>query len=312
MFLRKTLATFVIFLILLVSVPIFLVYGMGKTYFDENFYQGQVSRTSYDFLINVTSEKMYKDSTLLEANFTLDEVKASLKTSFTEQMFSEVLNDFAKQVLAIQSGGNEKLVLNLEFFRDTLLSVVNNLAYKIYQKLPTCTDSQIAGIKFGTEVPTCVPPKVDYDIVVNPFIQNFQAEVYKNVPDKLSDLEKVVPVKLLQNFSSLRNTLFASLLILLGLLAFLMWKPFSRLIRWEGAAFIGSGLVGLIISFLRLSYFNVVTPNETILSFYENLVVLLMDEVRKLSFIFLIIGFALVVISAVIKRTMENEKPGFR
>ncbi len=307
--LRKTLAIVLVLLTAVLSVPIFIFYGLGKTYFNSDFYTGDVAKVSYEYLLNSTSNRIYNDNSLIKANFRENEFKQVLKTSYTQNLFDGVIKDFASQILAIVKGQNTSLTIDLTVYRESLITAMNTLAYRIYQKLPTCSAHEMSNIKFGTDIPTCVPPKIDYDIVVNPIIENFQSEIYQKIPAKISNINQQLPINVIQDFFIIKNILFLMLIIFLSLIALLMWRPFSGLVFWEGIVFLSSGIVGLILSFVNLSMIDIQTSlSPDVINFINQLLGFLTDEIRQMSLIFLIIGVSLIIVKMVIKRTIENER----
>ncbi|MGL5830766.1 MAG: hypothetical protein ACRCZE_01310, partial [Candidatus Altimarinota bacterium] len=192
MFLRKTLAGFMVILFIIVSLGAFTVYALSRTVFEPTFYSEKIVDGSYDLVVNTSTKQLLNNSQEIKGYFTEGELKGEIEGVFTKKIFAEIMADFAEVLEEVKAAPNENAKLSLVVLRESLLTVVNNLIYKIYQELPACADGSLGGVS-DDGIPECVPEGVGYDVLVGPLLSNFEAGVYQGIPEELNEVNKIVP-----------------------------------------------------------------------------------------------------------------------
>ncbi len=114
MIFRRILAGFFVFLFVLAAIPTFFVYGISKTFLNPEFFKGPIVDGTYDFVVNATAQKVYKNDSTLSKHFQEGEVDEMIRKSFSKDNLRTVLVDFATQIDHFKSTPQSPLVLNLK------------------------------------------------------------------------------------------------------------------------------------------------------------------------------------------------------
>ncbi|MCC7432179.1 hypothetical protein IT412_01500 [Candidatus Peregrinibacteria bacterium] len=313
MFFRKLLAIFLIFLFVVVAVPNFFVYALSKTYLSTDFYKrDDFTQGVYDFAVVKTAKILQESNQDMKGYFTENELVDQIKKGFSIAIFRATVNDFAKQIEDYKNDQSKPLKISLRTLRENLLSVSNNLSYLIYQSLPTCSEEMTLREMMAQKVLECVPKGIDYDDVVKPLNDSFETTIYNQVPEELSNLEGVAPVQMLVKVDQFRDVLF---LVLVGMMVFivlLVYGKTSTVLGYLGSAFLLSGVIGYGLSFgldkaLLSADFKV--DDLQVKEFFLFISKFFTAEFSRLAMLFALVGFALLVIRFVLKRTVEDAKP---
>lgn len=306
---RKLLASFLVFLFVIVAVPNFFIYALSKTYLNTDFYKNtSLAKGVYEFVLDKTTDTLQSQSDAFKGYFKKDELKKQIGQVFTQQIFSEVLNDFANQLEAYKKNPDKPMILSLKLLRQNLLTVSNNLVYIIYQDLPTCSNADLAAMK-RESIPSCVPKGANYDQVVKPIMGEFESSIYNSVPEELGNIDKAVPLQLLVSIENYRNISFICLIVLIGLITLVLWKPISLIVAYVGSAMLFGGVTGLAMSYVLDNIFSYVTIQKgdpKILDLMHFLLKFIAEEMGRLAWLFVIVGVALLVIKFVLSRTVDS------
>jgi len=306
---RKLLASFLVFLFVIVAVPNFFIYALSKTYLNTDFYKNQaLSAGVYEFVLEKTTESLLSQSDALKGFFQGSELKRQISQVFTQQIFSEILNDFANQLDGYKKNPDKPLILSLKLLRQNLLTVANNLVYIIYQDLPTCSDADLA-IMRRDAIPSCIPKGANYDQVVKPIISDFEDSIYNSVPEELGNIDKAVPLSLLVSIENYRNISFVCLIVLIGLITLALWKPISLIVAYVGSAILFGGVTGLFMSFgldNLFNYVNLKNSDPKLVELLHFMLKFIAEEMGRLAWLFVIVGVALLIIRFVLSRTVDS------
>ncbi len=313
MFFRKLLAVFLVFLFVIVAVPNFFVYALSKTYLSTDFYKrDDFTQGVYDFAVVKTAKTLQDSNKEMKGYFSEVELVDQIKKGFSVAVFRSTVGDFANQIDEYKKDQSKPLKISLRTLRENLLSVSNNLSYLIYQSLPTCSEEMSLKELLAQPALECVPKGVDYDDVVKPLNESFEASIYNEVPEELSNLEGVAPIQVLVKVDQFRDLLF---LILVGMMVFivlLVYGKTSTVLGYLGAAFMSSGIIGYAMSFgldkaLMSADFKV--DDLQTKEFFLFVSKFFTAEFSRLALLFALVGLALLVIRFVLKRTVEDTKP---
>ncbi len=310
MLLRKITASFLVILFVVLAIPNFLIYGLSRSYLNTDFYRrDDVVQGVYAFSLDKTVEALRAESDFFAGYFEKEELREELEKVFTKGVFSKTLNDFASQIESYKKDTSQPLVISLRSLRENLLTVGNNLAYMVYQKLPTCSDDLT--LSFSNGVPECVPTQIPYEDVVRPITDSFESTIYEEIPEELGNIEQAVPIEMLVNVEGYRDILFVVLVVLLLLMAAILYTKISSILAYVATSFFLSGVVGYGFSFALDSSITSVQAEIADPRTHEFLIFLLgflITEIQRLSIIFAIVGIALYVIRFVLGRTMDDRK----
>lgn len=311
MIIRRILASFLVFLFVLASIPNFFIYSLSKTFLDIDFYKRDDLRTGvYDFAVDKTVDILQANSDMMSGYFKKDELKKKIEEVFTKKTFGGILDDFVGQLEKYEQNPDTKLVLSLSVLRENLLTVSNNLAYQIYQNLPSCSGDVNLQNLSSDKAPSCVPKNVSYEDVVKPITSNFETTIYNNIPDEMANIDKVVPLQWLVQAENYRNLSFLILIVILIMIVLVVFSSTSVIVSFIGTGFLLSGMVGYAIG----SSFTIGLDKlkeqigdaraQEFLTFLFNFVA---DEMKRLSLLFLVVGVALLIIRFILKRTVDQK-----
>ena len=311
MLFRKLLAAFLVCLFVVVAIPNFFIYALSRTYLNTDFYKRSDLATGvYDFVLEKTTDSMQDESKMLKGYFTKEELKKQISAVFTENVFRDVLNNFADQLAIYKQNPEKPLILSLKLLRQDLLTVSNNLAYIIYQDLPSCSEGEMALDKV-TAVPICAPKDVGYDKVVRPVLSDFENTVYNAIPEELGNIDKAVPLHFMVEIENYRNISFVILLILISMITLVLWNPISLIVGYVGSAFFLGGAAGLGISYMLdnlLNYVNLQVTDPKVLDLIHFLLKFVSAEMSQLAWFFFLLGLALAAIRFVLVRTIDSKR----
>lgn len=299
-------------LFVLLSLPNFFIYGLSRTYLNTDFYRREeVSTGVYNFVVDQTTSVLRQESEMFRGYFEGDELKTQIEKVFTKTIFTTVLNDFAAQIDNYKKNPNQPLVISLKVLRENLLTVGNNLTYLIYQNLPTCSDAELLDSITSEKVPECVPKNVPYDQVVKPINENFEATIYNEIPEELSNIDQAVPIKTLVDIEHYKNISFLVLVAILALIALMVYGKTSTIVAYIGTGFFLAGALGFGFGYalnLLPGMANMQLSDPAFVSLFAFILNFLVVEVQRLALMFVGVGVLLWVIRFVLLRTVEDKK----
>lgn len=318
---RRGFAGFFVFLFVVFSMPTFLIYAVSNTFLKPTFYQGQVSDGTYHFLVSFTSKRLLDSDKVIFEHFNQSDLEREMETVFPVQLFHKVVDDFSKQLEAVRLNPRRPMVLSLKVFRESLLTFAHNLSFRLFESFPKCKGGEIPD--HDTQgLPTCVPNGVEYNLVAAPFAQQFEASVYSVVPEQMQiDLNaaqgqsNVTPASLLDLIVMVRSVAYGSLLFLLVVVSYLVYKPFSLIAKFLGFAFFISGALGFLFAYGLVSiphyvFGQMTLPGDAVdvSSFIEYLFSFVTAEVQKVSLIFMGLGAILILVRVFMTHYYNNEQ----
>ena len=291
MIIRRILASFLVFLFVIVSIPNFFIYSISRSYLDTDFYKREDLRSGvYDFVVDKTVSILQDNSEMMKGYFSPAELKIQIEKVFTEKVFTGILDDFSVQLDKYKQNTGSSVVLSLRVLRDNLLTVSNNLAYIVYQNLPSCAADAEPMKMGGKKAPSCVDRSVSYEDVVRPIISDFETTIYNNIPEEMANFDKVIPLQALVQAENLRNISFLILLVILVLIVLVIFSSTSVIVAYIGNGFFLSGLVGYAVgSSLMMGLGGLKEQLEDVRSqqFLYFLFNFLTEEIKRLSLLFL-------------------------
>jgi hypothetical protein len=161
-----------------------------------------------------------------------------------------------------------------------------------------------------------VPGGTNYEVVAGPLSKQFETGVLNALPDTVDlslarDENGSTLTLVLSSADRVRFYGIAALMVLIVLIAFVIYRPFTAIVRYEGTAFLFSGFLGFLMSISLGSVplwviqlygaknTNVVKAlgGELVLvKYFEQIFASFTGEVQKISFVFLALGAVLLFI----------------
>jgi len=249
---KRLVASFLVFLFIVVALPVFVIFGMSRTFLDANFYTEKVAPPAYELFINAISAKIYSKDPIIQKYFKQDDIRKVLAESIALELFKGTVKDFATDLEQVKSQPNHPLTFDLKPYKENLQNVAQRMAIHLFQALPACKSTELP--EFNEDgIATCVPGGTNYDVVAGPLSKQFETGVLNALPDTIDlslarDDNGSMFTIVLSSAERFRFYGIAALMLMIVVLAFVLYKPFSLIVRFEGMAFLFSGFLGFLMS----------------------------------------------------------------
>ena len=315
---RRSLAAFLVLVFVLFSVVTFTFFAFNNTFLKAAFYTDNLSESGYEFVIDQSAKMIYRSDEFISKNFTESDLKREISNVFSKDIFKKMLGDLGKEVEKVKQSPGEPLVISLKIFRESLLTLANNLAFNIFQNIRECKEGESPAQDLNG-LPTCILSNTDYQIISKPFTEQFEKSIYSTIPEQMQfDLNSaksgtnITPGDIIRSVGMLKNWLYGLLLVILGVIALLVYRPFSLIMLYEGIAFFAAGLIGYILSFgleglpkLVLTQLELKEQNADALIFMNTIVGFFSTEAQKLALIFIGFGALLIIVQLFLKKNQR-------
>jgi len=275
---------------------------------------------THDLLLNATAKNLLTIDDVIVDYFSESDLKAEMLVVFPLDLFKSSMTDLGAQVEKLKYGSSRTITISMDVFRRSLLTLANNLSYKLFQSLPLCKGGEVPAEDLRG-LPTCIPEGVEYNLVAAPFAKQFENSVYLSVPEIKVDLDQVrgdngVSLTMIVGwFGAAKNILYASLLFILVMIALLVYSPFSLVAKYEGIAFLFSGVCGYLfclgLSLLPgylLAGANFGEMGSQITQYVVYAVSAVSGESQKIALVFLALGAVLVLVRVFMVSRFNEEK----
>jgi hypothetical protein len=320
MLFRRAVIWFLIFVFVFVSLPVFLFYGISNTFLKESFYSGSAAESAYQLIVNLTADKMLAADKLLQEKYNQETVRAEIRNVYTLPMFVKVAADFGKQVGGLRENPQKVLVVSMKQYRDSLLTVVNKLAYRVVKEISICKPGELPQVNVSL-LPTCVMSDVSYEQVAAPLSAQFEATTYM-IPIKEQiqvDLNASVGqsgmtiAMLYSSVEKIKLILYAVLIFVLAMIGLLSYRTLGALVKYEGTVFMIGGAMGYLLSFGLLTVPMVIVDDLKIqvakvdvVRFLGDIMGLVSVECQKVSLIFFALGAILLLLSFFVSKKHDD------
>lgn len=306
---RRAFAGFFISLFVVFALPAFLFFGFSNTVGKASFYDGPVIDQAYNLLVRMTAVNLIKTDPVIAKYFNETDLKTAIMDVFPMELFKNMAAEFAGQLERLKEDPSRPLVISLKMFREGLLTFANDLSYKLFQALPVCRGGEIPA-EDTQGLPTCVPEGVEYNIVAAPFAKQFETSVYAAVPEQVQmDLNAAMGrngftmAAVVDAILMAKYVLYGILLALLVIIALLVYGPFSLIAKYEGIAFVLSGVSGYLLSAglsrmpdYLLASMDIPDFKEDIMQLARYTVSYITAECQKIALVFLALGAVLILV----------------
>ncbi len=315
MFFRRILGGILVFVFIISSLAAFLIFAFSNTFVSADFYSDKLSEDSYNFMVNATVKNLTSENEFIENNFTEADLRREIIAVFPKSVYDKMLNQLIRELDTLKDDPSKPLTLKLGTYRESLLTLAHNLSYQVFESIPKCEEGEVPE-ETENDLPSCVPPYVDYNLVAEPFTEEFEKAIYSAVPEQVQiDLNASVGQdgfmlsNIFQTIDTLKIIIYSILLGCLILIVLLVWKPFASILSYLGLAFFTGGLSGVIVSFLLPMLSPVVAEKingelliEDIRILTDRIFYLFGLEMQKGAYIFLALGALLILTRLFIKK----------
>jgi|GEM_PF-1545315 len=320
---RRIFAGFLVFLFLLCSLPTFAVYSLSNTFLRPQFYSTKIVPGTYEFLVSFTAKNLHSADPIIEEKFSEVDIKREIEKVFPQELFQQLADDIASQMEKVQMDPTKPVTISMKKYRDSLLTLAHNLSFLLFESFPKCKDNEFP--EDDTRgLPTCVPQGVEYNLIAAPFAQQFETAIYQSVPEQMQfDLAGATggssdALSWLKNFDTVRMVLYISLILLLIAIAFLIFKPFSLIVFYEGFAFLLSGAMGFFMAyglgsmpqylFQQISAQDPDKATTELANYLQYLFTFITDEMQKMALTFLALGAVLLLVRFFMMQHYRSEQ----
>jgi len=287
---RKFFALFFLFLFVVVFAPFVFLIGIDNTFFDSNFYKGEVSELAYQIVVEEFPKVVVDSSDVLP--IFEDELREILADVLTKDDFSVLVDSFVEQlnVAVADSDGAVDLKVNLGWFADKNDLILGRAADIIVDDMDICA----VGVVPEEPFPDCRPslkPLLDFKKQVE---TSLDREIFGDLPNDVSFTVNV-PAGFEGTIGDLFGNmmrmifvvLFLTLLTLLIFIGLSIFRPFIKVVSWLLLTLFFASAFSLILVFLMF-----VLPSTTFLNgdffVYEDVVTFMFHSLAAKMLLYLL------------------------
>lgn len=317
---RKFFASIFVVLFLTISVFAILIFSLDKTFLNPDFYKENLLEGLYDASVSVATERLLQPDLPISKYYVSSDLSAYIKELLPFDIFSKEVSSFIDRLIEWDFMSNESLTIpiSLAEIKSRVSEVAPKLIDDLFVRVPKCGPSVNAT---SGPIPDCIPANMSKNQIVSYMNEMIYGDFFKTIPDVYNfTLPQIDPntkgilaiaVPIIKVASSI---MVFVLLVVASLIALILWKPLSRVFRWEGVTFILAGLQGLVCAFSfkylpdlvlrgQLSTFNLPDfYNDGIFNVVSLIFGFFADAMILFSGIFVIIGIIFVVFPVFLKK----------
>lgn len=296
---RIAIAVLLVLIFGLITVPAFFVRSFVKTYLNPVFYEGPVVEESYEYFLSFFLQEVKNDE-FVSNNFSDEEIETLTRTYFGIEPFREIISDFVTQMNNLSEDRQKgEIDVSLMPLKQNIPDMAADISALIVDEIPLCESEEEASAEvyeFDGSLPSCIPAEIGKAQVEKPLAREIEKNLSDSIPgnysQNTSDFKQLLNIF---NYTQMILPLF--MLIIIFLTALIIYKPYTRVIKFIGASFVLGGVFALIASQLLLRVPELVAAgfNEMI-SFYSYLIQFIVDRMNIYSVYFIGIGALIVLI----------------
>lgn len=325
--LRTTIAVLLVLIFALVTIPTFFIRSFVNTYLNPTFYQGQVVEESHDYLVSFLQDQVKEDE-LISEYFKDEDIEKLITDYFPIESLQEVVQDFITQLNNLSEGrlAND-ISISLMPLKQRIPDMAGEVANHIAEQIPYCeegTDLVVEEINMDNGLPTCIPVEVEISSIENPLKRELEKNLNDLIPGEFSlDLENGENAKtnefkqLLFVFKYAQMILPLFLIIVLLLMALIIYKPYTKTIKFIGSSFALGGIFSVVAGqlFLQLPTSAITSANfpdflveelNKMVVFYTFLIQFIVDKINTYSIFFIGIGALFILIGFYLSHYYEK------
>jgi len=310
---RKTIACLLIFIFALLAIPTLALRSISTTYLNPNFYEGKIIDETYTFAVDYISNEIVKDPNVSKY-FNFDEIKTLLTENFTKENITEVTKDFISQLKAIsEKRKSDAIKISLAPIKENIGKISEQITEKILSKVPDCTE----GIQFNPaasdQIPACFPLELDKNAIKSEITNEIKNELMNVVPGEfILDLSKEGQ-STATNFTDILNImkylemiLPLFMLIILLLIMLIIYKPYTTVMGFSGAALILGGIFSLIAGQIVKYLPNYLSATEPVNEIINLIISVFTQKIIVYSLYLFGIGSIIVLLAVYLRKRQHN------
>ncbi|MBN1494719.1 hypothetical protein JW911_03220 [Candidatus Peregrinibacteria bacterium] len=310
---RKSTAILLILIFALLTLPTLFVRAVSTTYLDPGFYEGQMLDEVYNYTSDYISEEIAKDEKVSKY-YNKQEIQEFLEESFTKDNLRDISKDFISQLKALgEKRKTDAIKISLLPIKENITKMSGQIAIKIVAGIPDCTDED--AVILDAQMPECVPASVqrmELELQVKREIERNLTDV---IPGEFTlDLdtgENAYDAKLTDMLSIIKYIemiLPLILLIVLLLIMLIIYKPYTTVMGFSGAALISGGVFGLVFAQL-LNYLPSMIASgqeQQIVNIYSLVFGVLTQKITVYAVYMGAVGLVIVLAAIFLKKSHHN------
>ena len=325
---RKLLAGFILFLVLLIVPAISFVYAALETYANPNFYTDEdIISEIYDTLAeyiaanigDIIKTENADGSSLMDPQKIASQIEEILPKDAAIDLTQDVIDQLMQEPLP------DVITVDLSVIKENMPQVAEAILGDMVSEMEECPEKSMADFDIeGGEMITCIPSDLDREDLLEELAVD--PDIFASMPEKTEIDLTVLPEKarntiqlLVQNNKRLRIGILAIYFLLVTLIGLIIWRPLASVLKWVGNALFWSGLPLAIINLtidgtMKMLLLKIAqeTPEVSVETLEKSLVTamtfikLLTDRVEMHGIILTVAGAIMLIIGFVLTRTNDD------
>jgi hypothetical protein len=249
---RKVLAGFLVFIFIVLALPIVTLFGFYKTFLDEDFYKGELLDGVYEMWIDTIPTDVEWEEQF--GNLDRSQFVEMLREVYSPEDLVVVVEDIERQIS--EAKFNEKNILYLDipfgWMRDKAPVLAESIAEMVASDLEPCETIE----DFNVNQHNCIPEGVMTSTVKDGIKIDLEKQILVDIPEiyelevKLVEMESQVGEDVSDYFTrALNNGFIISIVVLIAvllLIALMIFRPFTRVMKWEFRAIFLASIIPLV------------------------------------------------------------------
>ncbi len=249
---RKVLAGFLVFIFIVLALPVVTLLGFYKTFLDENFYKGELLDGVYEMWIDSIPTDVEWEEQFGTLN--RDQFVEMLREVYSAEDLVVVVEDIESQISEAKFNEDNILYLNIPFgwMREKAPLLAESIAEMVVSDLEPCESID----EFDINQHNCIPEGVLVSTVKDGVKIDLEEQILKDVPEiyefeiELVSMEAQTGEDVSEYFTrALNNGIVISvvaLVVVLLLIALVVFRPFTRVMKWEFRAIFLASIIPLV------------------------------------------------------------------
>jgi hypothetical protein len=319
--LRIAVAVLLVLIFGLITVPTFFIRSIVKTYFNPSFYEGPVVEESHEYFLSFFQKEVKKDK-FVDEYFTEEEIEKLTRDYFKFEAFKQIITDFVTQMNNLSEDRQKgEIDVSLMPLKQNIPDMSSDISNIIVNKIPECgseaeEQEETEEFEFNGSLPECIPSVIGKEQVEKPLAREIEKDLNDAIPgefkldfDNGQLSEEATEFKqLLFIFSYAQMILPLFMLILVLLIALIIYKPYTRVMKFIGGSFVLGGVLALASGQLlkQIPSAAMTVDLSEMISFYSFLLQFIVDRINIYSVYFIGIGSLVILVALYLSHYYEK------
>lgn len=326
---RIAVAVLLVLIFALITIPTFFVRSFIKTYFNPTFYDGPVLEESHEYFISFF-KKQVKNDEFVSENFSEEEIETLTRRYFAFDAFQEIIKDFVTQMNNLSEDRQKgELDVSLMPLKQNIPEMASDISIMIVDKIPLCesdADTTDTEFEFNGDLPSCIPAEIGKSQVEKPLAREIEKNLNDSIPGEFKlDFENGTATEGSSDFKQLlfifgytQMIMPLFMLIVVLLMALIIYKPYTRIMKFIGASFVLGGVFALTAGQMFLHVPEAVITSASfpeliaadlneMITFYSFLIQFIVDRINIYSVYFIGIGSLIVLIGMYLSHFYKHD-----